>query len=122
MQPSVKPESADVDNAEFWNELCGSHAWNALGISDTSRESLWKYDEWLFDYYPYLFEHVILADLKDRDVLDVGLGYGSLSQRIVESGARYTGIDVAAGPVAMLRHRLKQTGLMGHGFRTSLLA
>ena len=39
------------------------------------------------------------AGLKDKRALEIGLGYGSLSQKMAEAGAGYTGLDIAAGPV-----------------------
>jgi SAM-dependent methyltransferase len=36
----------------------------------------------------------------------VGLGYGTLSEALARMGADYHGLDIAAGPVAMVRHRL----------------
>src|SRR6266480_3791368 len=88
----------DERNIAFWNELCGTHLANQLGIADASPASLQKFDDWFFDFYPYVFDHVPLAELRGRDVLEIGLGYGSLSQKIAESGARYCGLDIAPGP------------------------
>ena len=55
--------------------------------------------------------------LRDRDVLEVGLGYGTVGQKIAESGARYTGLDIAQGPVDGLNHRLAQSGLPGRAIQ-----
>ncbi len=105
--------SIDAANSAYWDELCGTPLAKSLGISDASPASLKKFDDWYFDFYPYLLEEVPVAEFDGRDVLEIGLGYGSLSQRIAESGARYVGLDIAAGPVEMVRHRLRQTGLPG---------
>jgi ubiquinone/menaquinone biosynthesis C-methylase UbiE len=43
-------------------------------------------------------------------VLEVGLGYGTLSGRLAERGAVLHGLDIAAGPVEMVRHRLRLLG------------
>src|SRR5262249_33991987 len=48
--------------------------------------------------------------MADKDVLEVGLGYGTVSQKIMESGARYRALDIAAGPVAMSNDRARQVG------------
>lgn len=109
-------------NSEFWNELCGSHLAKVLGIADSSVESLKKFDDWYFDFYPYLFDHIPFASLKGRAVLEIGLGYGTVSQRLAESGAEYIGLDIAAGPVAMVNHRLEQAGLSGKAIQGSILA
>jgi ubiquinone/menaquinone biosynthesis C-methylase UbiE len=43
-------------------------------------------------------------------------------QRLAESGARLTGLDIAAGPVAGLSHRLRQGKLSGAAIQGSVLA
>lgn len=108
-------------NIEFWNELCGSHLAKSLGIVDSSQDSLKKFDEWYFDLYPYLFKHIPFNQLRDKDVLEVGLGYGTVAQRLAESGARYSGLDIALGPVEMANHRLRQKGLPGHATQGNIL-
>ena len=40
----------DARNADFWNELCGSHAAKALGMTGSDRASLAKFDRWFFDF------------------------------------------------------------------------
>lgn len=108
-------------NSDFWNELCGSQLAKFLGIADSSPESLKKFDDWYFDFYPYLFDHIPFSELKGQDVLEVGLGYGTVSQKLAESGANYTGLDIAAGPVAMANHRLQQNNLHGKALQGSIL-
>ena len=72
----------DEKNIEFWDELCGTKQARQLGVTDSSTQSLERFDAWYFDLYPYLFDHVRLRELVGRDVLEIGLGYGSLSQKI----------------------------------------
>src|SRR5829696_8405598 len=96
--------AADFDraNAEFWDELCGSTFAHALGITDHSLDSLARFDQAYLAFYPYLLRRVGLDEMAGKKVLEVGLGYGSLSQKIAEVAADYTGLDVAAGPVRMV--------------------
>lgn len=108
-------------NAEFWNELCGSQLANYLGITDSSPESLKKFDDWYFDFYPYLFDHIPFSNMKGRKVLETGLGYGTVAQRLAESGADYTGLDIAQGPVSMVNQRLAQNNLPGSAVQGSIL-
>ena len=108
-------------NMEFWNELCGSQLADFLGITDASVKSLKKFDDWYFDFYPYLFYHIPFDDLKGKDVLEVGLGYGTVSQKLAESGVHYQGLDIAAGPVEMANHRLRQSNLAGSATQGSIL-
>jgi 2-polyprenyl-3-methyl-5-hydroxy-6-metoxy-1,4-benzoquinol methylase len=55
-------------------------------------------------------------------VLEVGLGYGTVSQRIAESGARYRGLDIAGGPISMVNDRLRQANLPDFAQQGSILA
>ncbi len=106
-------EQTEVDrkNAAFWDELCGSQLADTLGITDDSPESLKKFDDWYFDFYPYLYDHIPFSKFQNKDVMEVGLGYGTVSQKIMEAGANYHGLDIAAGPVGMARHRADQLGV-----------
>jgi SAM-dependent methyltransferase len=119
---TTRQSGIDEANAAFWNELCGSYLARMLGITDDSAESLKKFDDWFLAFYPYLFKHVPVQQWGGKRVLEVGLGYGTLSQKIAESGADYLGIDIAAGPVGMVKHRLKLEGLPGDAVQRSFLA
>lgn len=108
-------------NSEFWDELCGTGLAKFLGINDSSVGSLKKFDDWYFDFYPYLFDHIPFDSMAGKDVLEVGLGYGTVSQKLAEANANYTGLDIAAGPVSMVNHRLSQAGLSGRAIAGSIL-
>jgi SAM-dependent methyltransferase len=115
-------EAISGRNASFWNELCGTHFAKLLGITDDSPESLRRFDDWYFEFYPYLSTHIPFGSMQDKDVLEVGLGYGSVSQHIALAGARYTGLDIAPGPVGMANHRMAQVGSSGKAQLGSILA
>src|SRR5665213_915704 len=114
-------KSLDERNSEFWNELCGSFHAKMLEITDRSPASLKKFDDWYFDYYPYLTTHIPFGAMRGTRVLEVGLGYGTVSQRIAESGARLSALDIAAGPVEMVDYRLKLLGVEGEALEGSIL-
>ena len=116
-------ETAEIsrNNAAFWDELCGSHLARSLGVTDSSIESLRKFDEWYFNFYPYLFDHIPFSTMKGKRVLEIGLGYGTVSQQLAESGADYTGLDIAQGPVSMVNQRLTQSQLSGVAIQGSIL-
>ncbi|WP_371261201.1 class I SAM-dependent methyltransferase [Bradyrhizobium sp. th.b2] len=59
--------------------------------------------------------------LAGKSVLEIGLGYGSVSQAVAAAGAQLTGLDIAAGPVNWLRHRLALAGLPGQAIQGSAL-
>lgn len=108
-------------NTAFWDELCGSAAARVLHITDATPESLARFDQWYFEFYPYLERHIPFGGLAGKRVLEVGLGYGSVSQRLAAAGALYHGLDIAEGPVEMVRHRLRQSALAGEVRQGSIL-
>ena len=116
-------DTADIDkaNEEFWNELCGSGLAQHLGIKDHGIKSLKQFDRSYLEFYPYLLKHVPVGEMAGKKVLEVGLGYGTLGQKIVDAGADYTGLDIADGPVNMMNHRLQMQGLPGRAIKGSIL-
>ncbi|HWA21427.1 MAG TPA: class I SAM-dependent methyltransferase [Caulobacterales bacterium] len=111
----------DTANNAFWNTLCGTTFANSIGVTDDSPASLGRFDEWFFKLYPYLEDHVRSNELAGKRVLEVGLGYGSVGQRLAQAGADYMGLDIADGPVEMMRHRLRQAKLPGDATCASIL-
>ena len=104
--------SAAIDdaNAEFWNELCGSVLAKSIGLLDHSPASLLKFDDAYFELYPYLLPFIGLDRWKGRKVLEIGLGFGSVGQRLAEAGADYHGLDIAENPVRMMNNRMTLIG------------
>jgi ubiquinone/menaquinone biosynthesis C-methylase UbiE len=113
MESLTYQEEIDQKNQSFWNELCGTHLAKELGIYDSSIKSLKKFDDFYFNYYPYLKKYLCLDEIKSKNVLEIGLGYGTVSQLLAESGAHYHGLDIAPNAQAMVNHRLKQQNLIG---------
>jgi SAM-dependent methyltransferase len=107
----VEPEAISAANAEFWDELCGSHFAQSLGITEATPESLRRFDAAFFALYPYIFEFVPVATLPGKRILEIGLGYGTLGQLLAGLGVDYTGLDIAAMPVSMMQQRLAWLGL-----------
>lgn len=119
MGSSIKKVSDQ--NARFWDELCGSQLAEYLGVKDSSVSSLKRFDDWYFGFYPYLNQHISFDSLNGKRVLEAGLGYGTVSQRLAESGAIYSGLDIAEGPVRMVNQRLLQNQLSGKAVQGSIL-
>jgi SAM-dependent methyltransferase len=115
-------QEIDQANAEFWNELCGSVAAKALGITDASKESLAKFDAWYLDLYPYLLPIVQPERMKGKKTLEIGLGYGTLGQQLALAGADYTGMDLAQKPVEHMNYRLRIHDLPGRALQGSTLS
>lgn len=97
-------------NRQYWDELCGAAMACQLGIHDSSPPSLARFDKAYFAKYPYLAGYFLHLPLESKRVLEIGLGFGSLGQALAERGCEYYGIDVAEGPVTMMRHRLSNLG------------
>ncbi|MDX2052662.1 MAG: class I SAM-dependent methyltransferase [Polyangiaceae bacterium] len=112
----------DGENARFWSELCGSNLAEAEGITDRSPEALNRFDRAYFEFYPYLLSYVQPERLRGKKVLEVGLGFGSVGERLAASGADYVGMDVSSGPVDMMNYRLQARGLAGVALQRSFLS
>ena len=121
-EEEITQSDIDKKNSQFWNELCGTTLAHKLGITDNSKESLLRFDRWYFDHYPYLDDHIPFNSMEGKKALEIGLGYGSVAQRLIEHGADYYGLDIAAGPVEMVTNRLNQTGKIGNVQRGSILS
>jgi SAM-dependent methyltransferase len=105
----MSQELLDRSNAEFWDTLCGSNFAQSVGITGREPEDLRRFDAAYLSRYPYLARYVP-HDLTGKEVLEVGLGYGTLGQLLAERGADYHAADIAPGPVAMMRKRLEWLG------------
>lgn len=101
----------DERNRAFWNELCGSGLARSLGITEITPDSLARFDEAYMAYYPYLARYLDALSVQGRETLEIGLGFGTVGQILAGRGAHYHGADIAAGPVAMMRDRLRWLGV-----------
>jgi ubiquinone/menaquinone biosynthesis C-methylase UbiE len=108
---SADPQSSiDNQNRAFWDELCGTRLATTLGITEITPESVARFDEAYMAHYPYLARYLDDLPVEGRKVLEIGLGFGTVGQILAQRGAHYHGADIAAGPVAMLRDRLRWLG------------
>lgn len=118
----MRSEKISIKNSTYWNELCGLYVAQQLGITEFNSESLKKYDDWYLGFYPYLANHIPFASFKGKHVLEVGLGFGTVSQKIAESEAIYTGLDIAPAAVEMVNLRLRLAGLSTSAVQGDILA
>ena len=114
-------KNTDKANRIFWNEICGTVWAKELGIGNLTKESLHKFDSAFFYFYPYLLDCVKIDRMEGKKVLEVGLGYGSLGQKIAERAAYYVGLDIAENPVQLMSYRLKRSLLAGEAVVGSVL-
>jgi SAM-dependent methyltransferase len=109
----VTQASVDAANRQFWEDLCGSHLASTLGTIDGSPTSLAKFDEWYFAYYPYLIDFLQEQRWRDKRVLEVGIGYGSVGERLARTAGEFTALDIAITPIVGMQARLRNAGLRG---------
>jgi SAM-dependent methyltransferase len=108
----VDVDRVSANNADFWNELCGSGLARSLGIERITPETLRRFDEAYLAFYPYLAAYLD-EPVHGKQVLEIGLGFGTLGQQLAGLGAVYHGLDIAEGPVAMMQDRLRLASLPG---------
>jgi SAM-dependent methyltransferase len=108
--PGVTQQAIDSRNAEFWDELCGSRLAQSIGVTDHSAESLGRFDDAYMGMYPYLDGQLRAPAVPSEPLLEIGLGYGTVSQRLAKAGFDYHGVDIATGPVEIVRERLRRLG------------
>lgn len=101
---------ADKKNPLFWNELCGTHFFKSLGLKEVNKESLDIFDKAYFDYYPYLKSYLNIQNLERKDVLEIGLGFGTVSEYLAINSKNYIGLDYSKGPVEIVNERIKTNG------------
>jgi SAM-dependent methyltransferase len=116
-QPTI-----DTLNAQFWDEACGTEFAHIIGATGRDRASIRAFDAAFFTTYPFLDKFIEFDRWRGKDVLEVGLGYGSVSHRLSEGGARFVGLDIARGPVDWVNSRLRLFGLPGAARQGSILA
>jgi SAM-dependent methyltransferase len=106
---STTQERISKSNRRFWDELCGTSFAKSIGVTDASIESLRLFDEWYFKYYPYLDTYVPVNKFAGRSVLEIGLGYGTIGDKIANSNVKqYVGLDISDAPVKMMNYRISQ--------------
>lgn len=95
-------------NAEYWNMLSGWSLARQAGVDPLNDDDLKRFDRRYMEYYPYLGTYVD-EDLRGKNVLEIGLGYGTLGQLLAAKDCEYHGVDIAPEPVALMRRRLRES-------------
>ena len=115
MYQTATEESASAlrlvsENRTFWDEACGTVLAEQMGLPDLTPASLRRFDEAYFDLYPFLLRYLPEQSSRRDRVLEIGLGYGSLSQAMMSRDAEYLGLDIAVGPAGITNLR---AGILG---------
>lgn len=75
------------------------------------RDHFIKYDAFKYAHEPHILEELARLDVKGKRVLEIGLGQGAESQKLVEAGAVYTGVDFTRESVERVKRRFEMFGL-----------
>ena len=98
----------ETANKKFWEEPCGTNSYNSLGFNSKQ-----DFDFWFFNFYSYLDDFIPFNSVKGKKVLEVGLGMGSVSERLGKEGAEFYGMDIAKGPVEGVNERFSENNFDG---------
>ena len=108
-------------NKDFWNLPCGSHLAKHLGIKDLSEKSINKFDENYFQLYPQLKNFVLKNINPYSKVLEIGVGYGSVSGLLSKKCKEFHALDIAKTPIDLVNTRLERLGKKKNGIVGSIL-
>lgn len=114
-QSRLNQREIDVRNQDFWDEVCGTLMGQSLGIlTESGVRDLHLLDVAYLSYYPYLLEYVrevLAAETQGKKVLEVGPGYGTLGQLLLDMKADYYCVDIAMNPTKIMKTRYQAIGL-----------
>jgi SAM-dependent methyltransferase len=102
----MSPNDLANKNSDFWNEMCGTSLAKSLGITEINENTLEKFDNAYFEMYPYLKPFVSSLHFEESSVIEIGLGFGTLSQYLASRSKYYLGMDIAFNPVQMVNSRI----------------
>jgi SAM-dependent methyltransferase len=101
----MEQSELDNKNAEYWTEPCGTQRANRLELNLNNSEDLKSFDDWYFRFYPYLKHY--LKDVIDRgEVLEVGIGLGTVSRFLATKVAHLDLVDIAPGAISFTKKSL----------------
>ncbi len=93
-------------NSVYWNEVCGTHAAKVWNIKNHNQNSLKKFDKFYFAFYPYINNYVPYKEMISKKVLEIGPGYGSVSNNLMSvKDIDFTCLDIAKGPLEIIKKR-----------------
>jgi SAM-dependent methyltransferase len=93
----------------FWQDhACGDAQVGGLHerFHDDCEKFFTDYDRFRYQNEQHLPACIDALNVADKRVLEIGLGEGSDSERLIRNGARWSGVDLTAESVARVRTRL----------------
>jgi SAM-dependent methyltransferase len=103
-------------NENFWEEPCGT-----ISLRKNNFENREQFDSWYLNFYPYLGAYIPFKSLAGNQVLEIGLGMGTVSEKLAEKSGSYLGMDVADAPVSLVAQRLNEKKLSGDTVKGNVL-
>ena len=84
--------------------MCGSRAARKLGITAGDVGGVHIFDQWFFDFYPYLADSRFIPweSLLGQSALEIGLGYGSVTRRLSSLCSPLMALGIAPGPLTFV--------------------
>jgi SAM-dependent methyltransferase len=108
MNVPSKSNSAKRAVLEHWEEAsCGEQ----LYLSGQTAEGYREQARQRYALEPYIEQFADFGAMRNRDVLEIGIGLGADHERFAAAGARLTGIDLSDRAVQHARRRLALAGL-----------
>jgi 2-polyprenyl-3-methyl-5-hydroxy-6-metoxy-1,4-benzoquinol methylase len=114
-------ETADSENAKFWNYLCGTNAATYMGFELDTKNGLAEFDTWYMDFYPYLLPYIDSAIAEGHSCLEVGIGLGTVSRYLARNMQEFSALDVAPEPCIFLEKSLSMENVSLITMRRSIL-
>jgi SAM-dependent methyltransferase len=94
---------------DFWQQhACGDAQVGGLRerFGDDYERFFTDYDRFRYENERHLPACIDALDVTGRQVLEIGLGQGAESERLIRSGARWSGVDLTAESVGRVQTRL----------------
>jgi ubiquinone/menaquinone biosynthesis C-methylase UbiE len=94
---------------QFWQD----HACGDAQVGDLRERFQGDYEKFFTDYDEFRYQNerhlaacIDALNVSGKQVLEIGLGEGADSERLIRRGARWSGVDLTAESIARVRTRL----------------
>ena len=101
----------DEKNSSFWNEPCGTQAANNFGFDLEDFGDLALFDDWYWNFYPYLKKLVDVATYNADSVLEIGVGVGTVSRYLSKKQLDLHLLDVAPETLQYVKRTIDTTNV-----------